>query len=118
MAVEHGTRAVRLSPNDPQRFSVYCALLQAHFFAGRYDQAIAFTQAAARDHPKYLLGRCIGAASAALAGRSAEAQKAMVAVRQLDPTLRISNLRNLQPFRRPEDFARWEDALRLAGLPE
>ena len=118
VAVEHGNRAIRLSPNDPQRFSVYCALGLAHFIAGRYSQALTFTDAAARDHPEYLLGRCIAAASAALAGRSAEAQKAMVAARQLDPTLRLSNLRNLQPIGRPEDFARWEQGLRLAGLPE
>ena len=39
-------------------------------------------------------------------------------LRELDPGLRISNLRDLFPVQRPEDFARWEEGLRLAGLPE
>jgi hypothetical protein len=51
-------------------------------------------------------------------GRLDEAQKAMAKLRQLDPGLRLSNLRNSQPIRQPEDYARWEDGLRLAGLPE
>jgi hypothetical protein len=47
-----------------------------------------------------------------------EARAAMLGVRRIDPTLRISNLRKLHPFHRPEDFARWQEGLRLAGLPE
>jgi hypothetical protein len=38
--------------------------------------------------------------------------------RQLDPSLRTSNLQILFPFRRPEDLARLAEGLRLAGLPE
>jgi hypothetical protein len=45
------------------------------------------------------------AASNALAGRLAEAQKAIVCVRQIDPTLRVSNRKDWVPFRRPEDLA-------------
>jgi hypothetical protein len=58
------------------------------------------------------------AASAALAGKPAESQKAMAHLRQLDPALRLSNLKNLHPFRWPEDSARWAEGLRKAGLPE
>jgi hypothetical protein len=36
----------------------------------------------------------------------------------LNPALRLSNLPDLLPFRRPEDFARWAEGLRRAGLPE
>jgi hypothetical protein len=39
-------------------------------------------------------------------------------LRQLEPTLRISNLRDQIPYRRPEDLARFADGLRKAGLPE
>ena len=62
--------------------------------------------------------RCIAAASAALAGQMETAQKAMLVLRQLDPTLRLSNLRNLQPIQRAEAYAKWEEGMRLAGLPE
>src|SRR5262245_1595340 len=103
LAIEHVTRAMRLSPNDPQSFSMYAALGVAHFVAGRYAQALTYAQAAGRALPEYLLYRCIGAGSAALAGRLEEAQIAIHSVRQLDPDLRICNLRRVMAFRRPED---------------
>jgi hypothetical protein len=107
-----------LSPNDPQRFSFHTALGFAHRAAGHYTQALAFAEVATRERPGFVLPRCITAASAALAGQLEAAERAMAALRQLDPDLRLSNLRSLQPIRRPEDFARWEEGLRLAGLPE
>ena len=58
-------------------------------------------------------------ASNALAGRLGQTQKVLARLRQLDPTLRVSNLRDrLDPYRRPEDVARYEQGLRKAGLPE
>ena len=54
----------------------------------------------------------------AVAGRLAEAAKFMARMRELDPVLRISNLKDLLPLRRVEDFAKWAEALRKAGLPE
>jgi hypothetical protein len=47
-----------------------------------------------------------------------QAHKAMVRLRAIDPTLRVSDLRQMVPFRRPEDLARFEEGLRKAGLPE
>ena len=46
----------------------------------------------------------IAAASGALAGKMPEAEKTMALVRQLNPTLRLPNLKKLIPIRRPEDF--------------
>ena len=79
---------------------------------------MAVAEAAARDRPEYVHPICIVAASAALAGRPEVAEKAIVALRQLDTTLRISNFRRLQSIKRPEDLEKWEEGLRLAGLPE
>jgi TolB-like protein len=53
-----------------------------------------------------------------IAGKRAEAGKAMARLRQIDPALNLSNFKDLLPFRRPEDFARFAEGLRLAGLPE
>jgi adenylate cyclase len=63
-------------------------------------------------------GQCVAAASGALAGRLPQAEKAMARVRQLNPALRISNLKDFLPFGRQEDFDRWAEGLRKAGLPE
>jgi Flp pilus assembly protein TadD len=90
----------------------------AHFVAGNYVEALRWAEAAVRDRPHYVLANSIIAASAALAGRPAEAHKAIARLRQLVPASRISNLVDLLLMRRPEDFARWVDGLRQAGLPE
>ena len=37
---------------------------------------------------------------------------------ELDPALRLSNLKDVTPLRRPEDFNRLAEGLRKAGLPE
>lgn len=42
----------------------------------------------------------------------------MARLRQLDPALRASNLKDVLPIRRSEDFARWAEGLRKAGLSE
>ena len=60
----------------------------------------------------------VAAASAALVGNDATARNAMARLRQLMPELRLSNLKDLYPIRRAEDFDRWTEALRKAGLPE
>jgi TolB-like protein/class 3 adenylate cyclase len=117
-AIEYAARAMRLSPQDPQMFGMQVVAAWGHFFAGRYDQALSWAQAAVREKPKFLAANCVAAASAALAGRPVEAQKAMAQVREIDPALRLSNLKDLILFRRPEDFARWAEGLRKAGLPE
>jgi len=59
-----------------------------------------------------------GGRQAALVGNQAAAAKAMAHLRQLTPDLCISNLKDLFPIRRPEDFDRWAEGLRKAGLPE
>ena len=38
-------------------------------------------------------------------------------LRVIEPAMRLSNLRDHWPIRRAEDFARWSEGLRRAGLP-
>jgi TolB-like protein len=116
-ALKHHSRAIRLSPFDPLIFKVHAAIAHAHFFAGRYDEASDWAEKAVRAGPNYLTGIRASAASHALAGRLDEAQKRMAHMRARDPVLRLSNLKDLLPLRRPQDFARWSDALHRAGLP-
>ena len=54
-----------------------------------------------------------------MAGRPEQAHKALARLRLLNPTLRVSTLKDvLGPFRRAEDLSRYEEGLRRAGLPE
>jgi adenylate cyclase len=71
-----------------------------------------------QDNPDFQPGLRIAAASNAMAGRPEQAHKAMARLRQVNPALRVSTLKNLAPYRRAEDLSRFEEALRQAGLPE
>jgi adenylate cyclase len=117
-ALERFFRAMRLSPRDLYVFDMLIGTGCAHFLAGRYAEALSWAEAAVRQQPNSCPALRTLAACSAMAGRQEQAQKAMVLLRELDPGLRISNLRDLFPVQRKEDSARWEEALRLAGLPE
>jgi TolB-like protein len=117
-AIEHFARATRLSPLDPEMYRMQAGMALAHLFAGRFSDASSWAEKAFRHLPSFLLVVSIIAASHALAGRPDEAQRAMSHLRQLDPTLRVSNLADWLPFHRPEDLATFANGLRRAGLPE
>jgi tetratricopeptide (TPR) repeat protein len=118
VASEHLAHAVRLSPLDPEMFRMQIGLAFAHFAAGRIDDASRWAEIALRALPSFLPAISITAASYAHADRMEEARCAMQRLREHDPTLRVSNLKEWIPWRRAEDFARWTEGLRKAGLPE
>ena len=117
LALEHVARAMRLSPLDAFMFAMQAVTAYAHFVAGRYDMASSWAEKAMRERPNFFMAMCISAASNALAGRLEPAQRAMSRALECDPDLHASNLRDLAPFRRAEDFAAFAKGLRKAGLP-
>jgi tetratricopeptide (TPR) repeat protein len=117
-AIEFFTRAMRFSPLDPEMFRMQAGMALAHLLAGRFESASSWAEKAYRDLPSFLLVVAIIAGSHALAGRMDDAKRAMQHVRRLDPALRISNLADWLPIRRPEHLATLAEGLRRAGLPE
>ena len=118
-AIDHIARAMRLSPLGPIMRSFRNATAHAHFHAGRYDQASSWAEMVLQENPDSLPSLRIAAASYALSGRTTDASKICTRLRQVDPALRISNLRDrLGPYRRPENIARLIDGLRKAGVLE
>ena len=118
-AIERFARAMRLSPLDPSLAAMRAGTAHAHFFLGRNDEAASWAAMALQDNPDYQTGLRIQAASNAMAGRLEQAHKAVARLRLLNPTLRVSTLKDvLGPFRRAEDIFRYEEGLRQAGLPE
>jgi TolB-like protein/class 3 adenylate cyclase len=118
-AIECAERAVRLSPQDPRLYSMQCAIAYAHFLAGRDDEAVSWAEKSLRVRPDYgTVPTRIVAAGCAYLGRRDAAAKAMARLRALDPGLRVANLRDLIPLRRPEDQARLAEGLKKAGLPD
>jgi TolB-like protein/class 3 adenylate cyclase/Tfp pilus assembly protein PilF len=117
-AIKRLEQAMRLSPQDPQIYSMQSATAFAHFIAGRYLDALSIAKKAMSERPNLILPICIATASAALAGKTDEAQRLLASLDKLEPELSVSNLTNVFSFLRTEDFERWVDGLRKAGLPD
>jgi tetratricopeptide (TPR) repeat protein len=117
-SIEHLSRAMRLSPLDPLMYLMQTATALAHFVAGRNAETALWAGKALRERPNSLATLRLMAAGNALCGDLDEARKAVATARHLDPNLRISNIKDRVGRFRPEDFTRYAEALRLAGLPE
>jgi TolB-like protein len=118
VGLERVPRAIRLSPLDPFIFLAYTMIGFCNMLLGHYEEASSWAEKGLRERPNWAAVTRVVAASHALAGRTEQAQKAIARLRQLDPAFRVSHLKDLIPFRRPADLARFEEGLRKAGLPE
>jgi TolB-like protein/class 3 adenylate cyclase len=115
-AIQHATQGMRLSPNDTHLCNMQAVVAYGHLYAGRFNEAVSWAESAVRE--SYPTAWRALAASCALSGRHEQAQKAMAHVRELDPALRLSDLKDAIPLRRPQDLAVLVNGLRQAGLPE
>ncbi|WP_422419478.1 winged helix-turn-helix domain-containing tetratricopeptide repeat protein [Pseudomonas sp. GZD-222] len=116
-AIDNLNHAVRLSPLDPEMFRMQVGMALAHFFSGRYEVAATWAEKAQGNLPSLLPAVALLVACYALSGQMDKAQAALQRLQALDPTLRLSNLREWLPILRDEDLARFAEGLRLAGLP-
>ena len=117
-AIKQCTRALRLSPLDPQIGLSELAMACALILQGKYGEALQWADRSLLREPDALVPLRAAAISHALGGNIDEARRIMARIRRLDPDLSISRVTAILPFRRPQDFARWIEGLRLAGLPE
>ena len=118
LGLEHLAHARRLSPLDPVSYVNFGATAAGHFFAGRYDEAVLWAEKAQAGLPTYATAYRIAAASHGLAGRAETAAKALAQLRLIDPAASISLVRDWITLTRPQDYAKLEEGLRKAGLPE
>ncbi len=116
-ALRHFEQAMRMSPRDPLNGFFSAGVSAAHYFAGRYPEAVKWAQQAVQLRPGILGGHRILCASLAQAGLIEEAKSAMSHLRQLHPTLSIAWIKQSVPYTR-EPMARFLEGLRKAGLTE
>jgi adenylate cyclase len=116
-AVDDALHAMRMSPLDRLQ-SVHASIAYGHFFAGRYGEASIWAERSLQEEQTNPIALRVLAASLAHAGRLEAARAAAGRLMQLNPALRVSHIKGLIPIRRPDDLARLEGGLRLAGLPE
>jgi tetratricopeptide (TPR) repeat protein len=118
MALDALEQAVRLSPLDPKLFLAQSGMAWAHFFLGRYDDAMSLAVKSLRLRPNFLGTHTVFVSSHAMAGHLDEARQACAAYQQAYPGVRISIIKERLVLRRADDVERVVRALRLAGMPE
>ena len=117
-AIEQFQFALRLSPLDPSMFTAQAGMAWAHLLAGRYEEASSWAATAVRRQPNFLAGQRVVMACHAMSGRVEDARQACMLALRLDPSQRISQIKDFAPFRRAEDIERLAQAFRIAGMPE
>jgi TolB-like protein len=117
-ALEHLQHAKRLSPNDPQAYSIHCCEGTVHFLAGDYRRALAGADMALQVKSDHYLANCLAINSAWYAGMKEEAAAALSRLLRFNPSLTISRVSRIQPFYNKEAERIWFSGLREAGLPE
>jgi len=109
VAVEHLQTAIRLSPLDPKATQLY-GIAVAHFFEGRFSDAIAMLVTALDELPGHAGIYRYLASCYAHAGRFDDAREIIKRLRTITPSV----LPNVVQWRRPEHREFFLSGLRLA----
>jgi adenylate cyclase len=119
LAEDYATRALRLSPHDPQSFMALNALGFVRGLAGRLDEAASFFTQAVQANPRFSTLYIFQAAALAHAGRAHEAATAASRLLAMQPDFHLSSFRQFASGFCRKDMIDWLSAgIRQAGLPE
>ena len=117
-ALRRAEHALRLSPRDPLIHAIQSVAGHAHYHAERYAVAASWAERVLRQMKWFKPGLRLAAASYAQAGMKDEAGQARARLLEVEPTLRVSNLRDVLGPYRAAGLAHYEDGLRMAGVPQ
>jgi adenylate cyclase len=118
IAVEHGNRALRLSPVDPWIYMPYNGLAYAHFAAGRFEETVAAASLATQANPRFIVPIILHAAALGSLDRSEDATTVVQRLLELQPGLTVATAILSARYVDPKKIAALADSLRRAGLPE
>jgi AraC-like DNA-binding protein/tetratricopeptide (TPR) repeat protein len=106
-----------LAPQDPLAFITMVGIGNAHFDAGRYLNAAHWQEKALAENPSAIWVHRTLSPAYQFAGRKAEAQRSLRALRNQYPDLTISEVRQNLPPLTPDSSNKVVEALHTAGLP-
>jgi TolB-like protein/Flp pilus assembly protein TadD len=116
-AIGYLDKAIRMSPRDPLNSLFLGGIAGAHYFAGRYHDAIKWARQAVQARHTVWAGHRMLCASLAQAGHIEEAKIVLFQLRQLHPNLSIPWIRQSIPWT-AGPMEKVLDGLRKAGLTE
>ena len=111
------SRAISLSPLDPQRFMFDCYLAVALTVARKHEQAIAAAERSIQLNRSLTASYRILAVAQVLAGQEDKARGTMQTLLVREPGLTVSAFLQAYPGRHAEHAQRHAQALRTAGMP-
>ena len=114
-AVEHLNQALSLSPHDPQNIVFMIGLGQAYYQAGRYNEAVKYSQNIAQQRPEHFGAHRQLCASLAQAGRMEEARATLERLKQLQPNVSLAWVNENLPLT-SQAMKKYLDGFRKAGL--
>jgi TolB-like protein/Flp pilus assembly protein TadD len=116
-AIAYLNQAIRMSPRDPLNAVFLGGIAGAHYFAGRYRDAVKWARLAVESRHSIWAGHRMLCASLAQAGQIDEAKLALAQLRQLQPNFSIAWIRQSIPWTAgPMEKAL--EGLRKAGLTD
>jgi tetratricopeptide (TPR) repeat protein len=118
IAVEHGNRALRLSPFDPLTYLPYVGLAYAHFAAGRFEETVAAASLATQSNPRFSVPQILHAAALGSLDRKEDAKTVVQRLIELVPSITVATAILSARYVNPENIAALENGLRRAGLPD
>jgi adenylate cyclase len=116
-AIEHGLRAVHLSPLDPMNYHPYLGMGFAYLFSGRNEEAVVASNHAIQANPSFMVSHALLVASYAQLGRLDAARVAAQRLLEAAPSFTVTMMEQME-FTAPERVAQFGAALRQAGLPD
>ncbi len=108
--------AMRLNPMYPDIWLHFMG--HAEFMRGDYEAVIAPLQRRIRLRPETDISRVLLASTLGHLGRIEEAQATWAEVMKINPGYSIKQKARVLPYKNPNDWNRFLDGLRKAGLPE
>jgi tetratricopeptide (TPR) repeat protein len=116
-AIEHGLRAVHLSPLDPMNYHPHLGMGFSYLFSGRNEEAVIAAQQAIQANPSFMVSHALLVASYVQLGRLDAATAAAQRLLEAAPSFTVTMMEQME-FTAPERVAQFAAALRQAGLPD
>jgi adenylate cyclase len=107
-------KAMRLNPRFPDMWLHFLA--HANFVAGRYAEAIRFLEERIRRQPQTDISRVLLAACYGHLDRLEDARRLWKEVLAINPTFSLEQKESVLPFKFREDWERFVEGLRKAGV--
>lgn len=115
-AIQQFDTALRISPLDSERWSLYTAVALAHFVAQRYQETVAWAQKATSLRPEVPFPHGTLASALGHLGRIPEAKKALETMIELTPNASMKGMETLIASTNKDIAQRYQAGLRAAGL--